>query len=105
MLSRVRWPGDPGLGGWLMAVLADGYGQRACLYATVAALRAGCLAVVFGKFAPDGRIGIASAGGELVASRLGADVTRRFGSMLAGGLAHMVHRRTQAARAPPDHPG
>ncbi|HUK71031.1 MAG TPA: hypothetical protein VLW50_20095 [Streptosporangiaceae bacterium] len=28
---------------------------------------------------------------SLVASRLGTDVTRRFGSMLVGGLGHVFH--------------
>lgn len=57
----------------------------------MAALRPGGRAVVFDKFAPDGPISTARRAVNLVVSRLGTDVTRRFGPMLAGSPAHIVH--------------
>lgn len=72
----------------VLSVVPDG---RACLQATLAALRPGGRAVVFDKFAPDGRISTARRAANLVVSRLGTDVTRRFGPMLADSPAHIVH--------------
>jgi len=71
----------------VLSVVPDG---RACLHAAVTALRPGGRAVVFDKFAPDRRVSMARRVMNVVASRLGTDVTRRFEPMLAGGLAHVV---------------
>jgi len=72
----------------VLSVVPDG---RACLRAAVAALRPGGRAVVFDKFAPEGRVRAARRAVNLVASRLGTDVTRRFEPMLAGSPARVVH--------------
>lgn len=71
----------------VLSVVPDG---RACLHAAVTAVRTGGRAVVFDKFAPGGRISTARRAVNLVTSRLGTDVTRRFGPMLAGSPAHIV---------------
>jgi phosphatidylethanolamine/phosphatidyl-N-methylethanolamine N-methyltransferase len=72
----------------VLSVVPDG---RACLHAAVAALRAGGRAVVFDKFAPEGRVRAARRAVNLVASRLGTDVNRQFEPMLAGSPARVVH--------------
>ena len=72
----------------VLSVVPDG---RACLHAAVAALRPGGRAVVFDKFAPEGRVRAARRVVNVVASRLGTDVTRRFEPMLAGCPARVVH--------------
>ena len=72
----------------VLSVVPDG---RACLHAAVAALGAGGRAVVFDKFAPEGRVRAARRVVNLAASRLGTDVTRRFEPMLADCPARVVH--------------
>ena len=71
----------------VLSVVPDG---RACLHAAVSALRVGGRAVVFDKFAPPGRVNVARRVANVVASRLGTDVTRPFGPMLTGSRVHVV---------------
>ena len=71
----------------VLSVVPDG---RACLHAAVSALRAGWRAVVFDKFAPPGRVGVARRAVNVVTSRLGTDVTRAFEPMFAGSGTTIV---------------
>ena len=71
----------------VLSVVPDG---QACLHAAVAALRVGGRAVVFDKFTHSGRVSTARRAVNVVASRLGTDVTRAFEPMLAGGGATVV---------------
>lgn len=79
---------DAALLNLVLSVVPDG---QACLHAAVSALRVGGRAVVFDKFAPAGRVRFARRGVNLIASRLGTDVTRTFESMLAGSGATVAH--------------
>jgi phosphatidylethanolamine/phosphatidyl-N-methylethanolamine N-methyltransferase len=71
----------------VLSVVPDG---RACLHAALAALRPAGRAVVFDKFAPGGPVSAARRAVNLAASRLGTDITRPFGPMLAGSPARVV---------------
>jgi phosphatidylethanolamine/phosphatidyl-N-methylethanolamine N-methyltransferase len=71
----------------VLSVVPDG---RSCLHAAVSALRVGGRAVVFDKFAPPGRVGVARRAANVLATRLGTDVTRAFAPMLAGGGATVL---------------
>ena len=71
----------------VLSVVPEG---QACLHAAVAALQVGGRAVVFDKFAPAGRVPAARRAVNVIASRLGTDVTRAFEPMLAGSGATVV---------------
>ena len=71
----------------VLSVVPDG---RACLHATVSALRVGGRAVVFDKFAPPGRVSPGRRALNVISSRLETDVTRAFEPMLADSGASVV---------------
>jgi len=71
----------------VLSVVPDG---TACLHAAVAALRPGGRLVVFDKFAPASGVSRARRIVNVVASRVGTDITRAWEPMLAGSGADVV---------------
>ncbi|HLO15177.1 MAG TPA: methyltransferase domain-containing protein [Anaerolineales bacterium] len=73
----------------ILSVVPD---SRACLQSTLRAVKPGGRLVVFDKFQPDGeKVTPGRRFMNFFSTRLGTDITRRFGGMLAGCSCKILH--------------
>jgi len=73
----------------ILSVVPD---SRACLQSTLRAVKPGGRLVVFDKFQPDNeKVTLGRRVMNFFSTRLGTDITRRFGEMLASSSCKIVH--------------